>query len=195
MTSTHQKGKLISWQDDRGFGFIKPSHGGKEVFLHISTLQAGGRRPKVGDTIYYELTQNKEGKFRAKNAAIKEIILQSKSRKISSLLILAIVSCLPIFGAINFFLKTGNPIAISLYIFMSLLAFVLYADDKSRAVKGARRIPEKTLHTFELFGGWIGAGIAQQILRHKSSKKSYQMNFWFIVSLHLLAWMAWLFTH
>jgi uncharacterized membrane protein YsdA (DUF1294 family)/cold shock CspA family protein len=191
MKSTRQKGKLIAWQDDRGFGFIKSPNGGKEVFLHISTLQTGSRRPKVGDIIYYDLIVNQKGKLRAKNSSIEEVVLQSTNKKIYYFSIVFLASLLPIYGAIDFLVKTGNPIAILLYTVMSPLTFILYADDKSRAVKGTRRVSEKTLHTFELFGGWIGAGIAQQMLRHKSSKKSYQMNFWFIVSFHLLAWVAW----
>ncbi|WP_346290111.1 cold shock domain-containing protein [Sphaerothrix gracilis] len=48
------KGKLTTWKDDRGFGFIKPEDGGKEVFLHISALTKAGRRPQVGDiTSFY----------------------------------------------------------------------------------------------------------------------------------------------
>ena len=39
------KGKLIEWKDDRGFGFIKSDDGDKQVFLHISVLNRAGRRP------------------------------------------------------------------------------------------------------------------------------------------------------
>lgn len=41
------KGKITTWKDDRGFGFIKPDNGGKEVFLHISAIKRAGRRPIV----------------------------------------------------------------------------------------------------------------------------------------------------
>ncbi|MDJ1170725.1 cold shock domain-containing protein [Roseofilum sp. BLCC_M154] len=36
MKPTLHKGQLATWKDDRGFGFIQPDNGGKEVFLHIS---------------------------------------------------------------------------------------------------------------------------------------------------------------
>lgn len=64
------KGQLVTWKDDRGFGFIKPDDGSKEVFLHISALKGAGRRPKVGDKILYELVTEADGKVRASKASI-----------------------------------------------------------------------------------------------------------------------------
>ncbi len=46
------------------------------------------------------------------------------------------------------------------------------------------RIPESTLHLFELAGGWPGAFVAQRALRHKTAKTSYQFVFWVIILLH-----------
>ncbi|WP_199303243.1 DUF1294 domain-containing protein [Coleofasciculus sp. FACHB-SPT9] len=80
-----------------------------------------------------------------------------------------------------------------LYPVMGFITFVIYAEDKSRARKGQWRIPEVTLHLCELAGGWLGAFIAQQKLRHKSSKASYQGVFWLIVILHMGFWMDWPF--
>ena len=49
---------------------------------------------------------------------------------------------------------------------------------------GERRIPEQTLHLLEILGGWPAAFLAQRVLRHKSSKVSYQIAFWLIVLLY-----------
>ena len=77
-----RKGQLTTWKDDRGFGFINPDHGGKEVFIHISALKGAGRRPKVGDTILYEQVAQPDGKTRAIRAAIQGIAPQrSKTRR------------------------------------------------------------------------------------------------------------------
>jgi cold shock CspA family protein len=72
-------GQLIKWNDDRGFGFIKPNTGGKEVFLHISAVRSAARRPKVGDTIFYEQVTGGDGKTRATNASIQGVDSQSLS--------------------------------------------------------------------------------------------------------------------
>jgi cold shock protein len=37
-----QLGKLKLWNQDRGFGFIKPDDGDSDVFLHISALKRSG---------------------------------------------------------------------------------------------------------------------------------------------------------
>lgn len=73
------KGQLVKWNDDRGFGFIKPNESGKEVFLHISAIKTTGRRPKVGDTIFYELVTEADGKIRASGALIQGVVSQSST--------------------------------------------------------------------------------------------------------------------
>ena len=71
MAPVRYKGQLTTWKDDRGFGFIKPDGGGKEIFLHISVLPRASRRPAVGDTILYEKVTEPDGKVRAAKASIE----------------------------------------------------------------------------------------------------------------------------
>lgn len=75
------QGQIVSWKDDRGFGFIKPNHGGQEVFLHISALTKKVRRPRVGDTILYKKITERNGKTRAVQASIKGVNPHSSSSK------------------------------------------------------------------------------------------------------------------
>lgn len=58
-------GKLRTWHDDRGFGFIAPTGGGRELFVHISAFPRDGSRPTVGETLDYELGTGKDGKPQA----------------------------------------------------------------------------------------------------------------------------------
>jgi uncharacterized membrane protein YsdA (DUF1294 family)/cold shock CspA family protein len=197
-----QKGQLVRWKDDRGFGFIQPADGSKEVFLHISDLKDTLRRPVVGDTIYYRVITAKGGKVRASNAYIhvaaytvsKTRPNRNKTLSLSRFPIFKTIflSSVPLFGAINFALTTTIVFPLILYAVMSLLTFGLYADDKSRAKLGKWRTAENTLHLFELAGGWFGGFIAQQTLHHKSSKSSYQTIFWIIVTVHYILWLGWL---
>jgi cold shock CspA family protein len=60
-------GTLRSWNDDRGFGFVAPTHGGAELFVHISALPGDGTRPTIGETLTYELGRGKDGRPQAVN--------------------------------------------------------------------------------------------------------------------------------
>jgi len=77
---------------------------------------------------------------------------------------------------------------------MSAITFVVYALDKHAAQTGRWRTPESTLHLLELAGGWPGAWVAQQLLRHKSRKPGYRVAFWLMVVLHSAALAAWVWT-
>ncbi|MFZ2168236.1 MAG: cold shock domain-containing protein [Methylococcaceae bacterium] len=71
MTKRMIKGVLKTWKEDRGFGFIKPDAGGKDVFIHISALKGVSRRPITGDVIYYQIAKDNRGKYKAINAQIE----------------------------------------------------------------------------------------------------------------------------
>lgn len=80
-----------------------------------------------------------------------------------------------------------------LYLGASLVAFVVYAWDKSAARNSQWRTKESTLHMIALLGGWPGALFAQKLLRHKSKKQSFQVVFWATVLLNCGA-LGWLLT-
>lgn len=65
------KGMLKTWKEDRGFGFISPDGGGKDIFIHISALKGTSRRPVAGDVIYYQIARDNRGKLKAVNASIE----------------------------------------------------------------------------------------------------------------------------
>ena len=76
------------------------------------------------------------------------------------------------------------------YVLMSVVTLVVYAVDKLAAVRGAWRISERTLHTLEFLFGWPGAWLAQQLFRHKSSKREYRVVFCLMVVLNIaLVWL------
>ncbi len=74
MTKPLLRGVLKTWKEDRGFGFITPDNGGRDVFIHISAIvEETGRRPEPGDILLYQIVRDKHGKFRAINASIEKI--------------------------------------------------------------------------------------------------------------------------
>jgi uncharacterized membrane protein YsdA (DUF1294 family) len=79
-------------------------------------------------------------------------------------------------------------LVLALYALASLIALCVYWYDKRMAKANKMRIPEKTLHWIEALGGWPGALLAQQWLRHKNQKQAYQSVFRVIVIGHLALW-------
>ena len=50
----------------KGFGFIQPDDGGKDVFLHISAVErAGLQSPADGQKVEYELESGRDGRTSA----------------------------------------------------------------------------------------------------------------------------------
>jgi cold shock CspA family protein len=68
-----EKGKLVRWIDEKGFGFIKPENGSNEIFIHISALRSMSRKPIVGDVIQYQIGFDSNGKTRAVDAKIEGV--------------------------------------------------------------------------------------------------------------------------
>ena len=68
---------------------------------------------------------------------------------------------------------------------INIVTIWAYYWDKRASRLGNWRVPEATLHSLELLGGWCGAFIAQRLFRHKTKKQSYQSTFWLVVAFEL----------
>jgi uncharacterized membrane protein YsdA (DUF1294 family) len=69
------------------------------------------------------------------------------------------------------------------------VCFAVYAVDKSAAAAGRWRISENTLLLLGVLGGWPGAIVAQQTLRHKTQKANFRSAFWGTVVVNLIAFV------
>jgi uncharacterized membrane protein YsdA (DUF1294 family)/cold shock CspA family protein len=187
------KGKIVSWNEGKGYGFILPLDGGKQVFLHITALSNRGRRPEIGQVVTYSISSDKQGRPCAPNVTLAGDRIQEDKNKGTG--IVSILLAMIFIGIVGLSLLSGKLpfIILVLYIGLSLLTYFAYALDKSAAKRGAWRTQESTLHLFSLAGGWPGALIAQQKLRHKSKKESFRFAFWVTV-LFNVGGFVWLFT-
>jgi uncharacterized membrane protein YsdA (DUF1294 family)/cold shock CspA family protein len=178
-------GKLITWKDEKGFGFVRPDLGDhEEIFIHITAIQNANRRPVAGDKLNYQIEKDRRGRKRACNATlIEDEVIINKNK-----LIITILVALPFLFAGYVFWKEFNPLPLMVYLIMSPVTYLLYVTDKISAIKKQWRVMENTLHLFELLGGWPGALLAQKQIHHKNRKISYQIIFWTIVTIHIMLW-------
>ena len=53
----------VKWFNDaKGFGFITPEGGGKDLFVHFSAIQGGGSKTlKENDKVQFDVTQGAKG--------------------------------------------------------------------------------------------------------------------------------------
>ncbi len=74
----------------------------------------------------------------------------------------------------------------------NLLVFMIYGIDKSKARKGAWRIPEKYLLSFAFLCGGFGALLAGVTFHHKT-RKWYFKTVWFlgIVTKLVILYLIW----
>ncbi|MEZ6162882.1 MAG: DUF1294 domain-containing protein [Phycisphaerales bacterium] len=79
------------------------------------------------------------------------------------------------------------------YLLFSVVSALMHLVDKHRAANSRRRIPEKTLHSMELVGGWPGAILMTRAIKHKTSKPQYMWKLYAIAALHVLGWMLLLY--
>ncbi len=177
-----ETGTLITWNNEKGYGFIRPHNEKEDIFFHVKSLPPFQRRPKIGDVVTYDVDVDEKKRYYACAAKIKGMAWSRFTMLWFCLtLVLGTYLALVVQHILPF-----HPVAI--YAAMSLLTIWCYHRDKRAAQLGLWRTPELRLHLFEAFGGWPGALLAQLYYRHKLRKVSYQIVFWIIVACHGFLW-------
>lgn len=96
-------------------------------------------------------------------------------------------------AAVSLWLRQPLPGLALSFVLNSLLTILFYGEDKRLAERQEWRIPEATLHFWELFCGWPGALFAQACFRHKWKKLSFMIVFWLCVILNVITVLCILF--
>lgn len=175
-------GVLVDWNDVRGFGFIRPLTGGPRMFAHISAFDTANGRPQNGDVFDYAVAPGPDGRPRAANVRpVTDPAVRPRTGRRARYPAFAAVASFAVLLSLAIALWGASPWVAVVYLGMSLLTFALYARDKRAAIEGHWRIPEHTMQAAALFGGWPGGVAAQQFLRHKNRKVSFQVVFWLAV--------------
>lgn len=197
-----QQGKIIRWQDDKGFGFIQTQNQ-QEIFFHIRDYRAN-TRPTLNEKVLFDIGMDKKNRPCAKNIQQAEFVQQKiaernakhnaylqrqQAREISENTLSSVVifglGFLVLLSIVSLMLKLSWLI-LGWYIMLGLITFAMYAKDKSSAKNNGWRTPENTLHTLAIVGGWVGASLAHKILKHKSSKTSFRQIFYATIIINMI---------
>jgi uncharacterized membrane protein YsdA (DUF1294 family)/cold shock CspA family protein len=194
------QGKLVEWNDAKGFGFVQPNAGGIKFFVHMNDFANTQRRPAINDLITFEMGRDKSGRNCAINVVLvptpqqrvqrEQQVQQRAAAQSSAHYLSAFWLLLLCIATVAKQLPWQFTIAV---VVLSVITYSAYSGDKQAAESGRRRTPENTLHLLALIGGWPGAAIAQQRLRHKTAKQSFRSVYWLTVFANC-AFVIWLFT-
>ena len=59
-------GVLKSWDEERGFGFIEPAQGGKDIFVPLTAFAPGSKRPQAKQRVRFEIETGPDGREQAR---------------------------------------------------------------------------------------------------------------------------------
>lgn len=191
MGQARTSGRLIQWDDAKGYGFILPDDGGAKLFVHIKSFGLRSSRPCVGERLSFVVGLDAQGKPRAQQVFSREPKLAPAAPRPANPA-QRWVWLVPAFASLVLLcqLLWGLPRALwGVYVAMSMATFIVYYGDKRAAAKGEWRVAESTLHGLALACGWPGALLAQSLLRHKNSKTRFQRLFWISSAANVLGFV------
>lgn len=189
-------GEIISWDDEKGYGFIRTAKK-QSVFFHISAFHYTSQRPQAGQQVSFYCNRpvgNEPQK------ALKVVLSGHEASLFSDRpydyhelnLNMRKFLCYGLSGTV--YLLAVNHYSTKLaafYLLASAAAFWLYRSDKQTAVTQAGktgylgRVPEKKLHQIGLIGGWPGALLARGAFNHKTGKASFIRVFWLVAAINI----------
>ncbi|MDR7376806.1 uncharacterized membrane protein YsdA (DUF1294 family)/cold shock CspA family protein [Rhodoferax ferrireducens] len=201
-----KQGTIQRWDAARGFGFIRSPQTPADIFFHIKDYR-GAAAPREGEAVWFEeitvggkgpramavrtaTTPAQAAPQRQRRPAPRPGVHRTDSNPAFFALLTIGWICLLAWGVWAHRLPLwvlGAAVAVN------LATFFAYWTDKHAARTRQWRTKEDSLHVFSLLGGWPGAGVAQAILRHKSSKAAFQATYWVTVVVHCAALLGWLF--
>ena len=170
------RGVVVSFDSERGFGFIRTPGQSEDLFVHARDV-AGGGPLHPGQKVRFRSEAGERGPRAVGVAPGRRGLPLAGSSAIG----LAVA-----FGVVAFgFREIGLPWIVAALLAINLLTILVYARDKHQATKGRRRLPEWVLLTMAFLGGWPAALLAMSLLRHKTRKRSFRLAFYGVVALEI----------
>ena len=184
------QGRLIEWFDDKGYGFIQPHDVTKQkVFVHIKDFAKKGPSPLVGCALNYVVTVDQRGRFCAKEVMYLKTHRQAPEKEFQTSTVLPkMVVLIGVYWIALFVLTAMHKLSNTYFfivILVNIVTYYFYKKDKDAAQHNSWRVKEQNLHIMSFLGGWSAAWFAQQKLRHKTQKASFQQMYIVTILLNI----------
>lgn len=198
-TAERHEGRLDNWNDARGFGFLTPSDGGPNIFVHVSAMPKTGKQISAGQAYTFRVETDATGRSRAID--VQPVVALAETREAprkGPTLFQKIVQrgprllVIPAFGFIVLAIASIQPVSmnwLTIYGVASVACFCGYGLDKRAAAHKEWRVSETILLLIGLVGGWPGAIVGQEMFRHKTQKPAFRALFWMSVAINMAAFV------
>ncbi len=175
-------GVVVSFNLRQGFGFIRSPEYREDVFVHVEAVV--GKVPlRAGQRVQFDAQPSDRG-LRATRVVPGKLGLSPTMSAAGLLVAVLLVVTLGLhrvgLGWIGAYLGA-----------IGVATWATYAWDKRQAGLDRRRVPELVLLGLALAGGSPVALAAMYVLRHKSSKRSFQIKFAAVVIVQVIALVGW----
>ncbi|WP_435018108.1 DUF1294 domain-containing protein [Tundrisphaera sp. TA3] len=175
-------GTVVSFDAERGFGFIRSASYREDVFVHITAVD--GRVPlRSGQKVRFTAEPAERGP--------RAVRVTPGRPGLSPALSAAAILAAGLIGATLALHRLGLAWVGAWLGGISAATWAVYAWDKRQASLGNRRVPEAVLLNLALIGGSPAALVAMMTLRHKTRKRSFQIAFAAVVLIQAVALVAW----
>lgn len=162
------RGIVVAFDAERGFGFIRSRAFRQDVFVHRSAID-GGAALQVGQRVAFEAEDGEKG---PRASRVEPGRRGFSPARVAGLGLIAVLVAATVglhqigLGWFGAWLVGAN-----------LATWPVYAWDKRRAGLGERRVPELVLLGLALVGGTPAAIVAMAVLRHKTRKPAFLVPF------------------
>ena len=171
--STESDGVVVSFDLDRGFGFIRSPDFDEDVFAHVSTVEGGRASMRPGRRVRFSAEASERGP--------RAVRVVPGALGLSPTMAGALAILGPAFAATLGLRVAGVGWPIAWLLAINPMTLIAWAWDKHRAVRDHRRVPEAALLGLAALGGIIGALIGVSAFHHKNRKPR------FLIGLGLIA--------
>jgi uncharacterized membrane protein YsdA (DUF1294 family)/cold shock CspA family protein len=171
------RGVIVTFDAERGFGFIRSRGLDEDVFVHIREIQ-GGKPCTIGQNVTFQMKKTERG--------ITAVNVVPGKRRISPYWLYGLPAVGLTLGLAWWLWQLGLPAVLAYLASVNLCTLLFYGYDKGIAGTRFLRVPERVLHALAFFGGSPLALLAQKLFRHKTLKSSFRLVYWAIVVVHAI---------